>query len=117
MKWVSVIPSLSVGRLAMVVFLLGDRWSFGLEGEGEACCGVCCGVGWEQQQGGDRGRGADACGDEAGGAEAVEERVGGCDVDGGSECGVAVEAGAVGERERTADGVVGGARVLRGQRG
>jgi hypothetical protein len=47
MKWVSVIPSLSVGRLAMVVFLLGDRQSFGLEGEGEACSGVCCGVGWE----------------------------------------------------------------------
>jgi hypothetical protein len=58
---VCAIPSLNVGRLAMVVFLLGDRRSFGLEGEGEACCGVCCGVGWEQQRGADRGQFAAMC--------------------------------------------------------
>ena len=77
---------------------------------------VCCGVGWEQYQGADREHCADACGDEAGGAEAVEERVGGCGVDGVRECWVAVMAGLVGELERAADGVVGGARVLRSQR-
>src|SRR3979411_2176646 len=109
MKWVSAIPSLRVGRLDMVVFLLDDRRSFGLEGEGEACCGACCRVGWEQKHGADRGHCADACGDEAGGAEAVEEGVGGCGVDGVCECGVAVMAGLVGELERAADGVVGGA--------
>ena len=87
----------------MVVFLLGDRQSFGLEGEGEACCGVCCGVGWEQHQGANRGHCADACGDEAAGAEAVEEGVGGGGVDGVRECGVAVLAGLVGELECAAD--------------
>jgi hypothetical protein len=32
-------------------------------------------MGWEQQQGDDRGRGADAGGDEAARAEATEERM------------------------------------------
>jgi hypothetical protein len=45
--------------------------SFGLQGEGQPCCRM----GWEQQQGDDRGRGADAGGDEAARAEATEERM------------------------------------------
>jgi hypothetical protein len=38
-------------------------------------------MGWEQQQGGDRARGADAGREETGGGEAVEERRGRCGVD------------------------------------
>ena len=38
------VPERDDRRVAMVVFLLGDRRSFGLEGEGQPGCGV----GWEQ---------------------------------------------------------------------
>jgi hypothetical protein len=72
-------------------------------------------MGWEQHQADDRARGADAGGEEAGCAEAVEESVGRCCVDGVRECGVALKAGAVGELERGAGGVVGGAREPRSQ--
>ena len=75
------------------------------------------GMGWELHEGSDRRCGADAGGNEAGGTEAVEERVGGGCVNGVSECGVAVEAGAGGEFEGSADRVVGSAREPRSQLG
>src|SRR4051812_29724365 len=96
----------SSGRRTPRPYRCRSPWSFGLKGEGQPCCGM----GREQQQADDRARGGDAGGDKAGGAEAVEEGVGRCGVDGVPEGGVAVKAGAVGEPERAADGVVGGAR-------